>query len=461
MRRESKVGVRAWVALLCTAGVALVSGCASRAPKPMPLTVEQKTAYVESFDKVWTTVKDRHWDPTLGGVDWDAAKAELRPKVEAASSADEARGVMNELIARLKLSHYGIIPASSYAGLQEEQGTAPKGEGETGISVRVVGEQALAWRVRPGSTAAEAGIKPGYVIEQVAGRPISKALNAVREAMKDSGSLDVSMAMLVESRLRGEPGEKIALTVLDEKDQRRTVEVALGEPVGQRAVLGNLPPIRVTFDSKKIPVSSVPGASGSGDVGYFTFSLFFDPPWLMPQVNAAMESFTESRGVIVDMRGNHGGMIALGAGVGGWFVTQPDQKLGTMVMRDMKLNMVLNPRVNSFTGPVAVLVDGSSVSCAEILSGGLQDLKRAKVFGLRSAGACLPSTVEKLPSGDGFQYAFADYISVGGQTLEGRGVTPDVVVPYDRAAMLRGEDPVLNAAVRWISEQSRESKSGS
>jgi carboxyl-terminal processing protease len=95
-------------------------------------------------------------------------------------------------------------------------------------------------------------------------------------------------------------------------------------------------------------------------------------------------------------------------------------------------------------------VDEISISTAEILAGGLQDLGRARVFGSRSAGAALPSAIERLPNGDGFQYAFANYVRTGGQPLEGRGVLPDVEAPLTREALLAGRDPALEAALTWI-----------
>ena len=56
----------------------------------------------------------------------------------------------------------------------------------------------------------------------------------------------------------------------------------------------------------------------------------------------------------------------------------------------------------------------------------------------------------KLPNGDGFQYALADYVTTTGNRLEGAGVSPDVEVVPTRAQLLAGEDPVLDAAVEWI-----------
>ena len=75
------------------------------------------------------------------------------------------------------------------------------------------------------------------------------------------------------------------------------------------------------------------------------------------------------------------------------------------------------------------------------------------VSSLSSVGAALPSVLERLPNGDGFQYVFANYISQGGAALEGAGVTPDVEACHTRTALLEGRDLVLEAAVDWIRSQ--------
>jgi carboxyl-terminal processing protease len=114
------------------------------------------------------------------------------------------------------------------------------------------------------------------------------------------------------------------------------------------------------------------------------------------------------------------------------------------------VNFAVFPRPEPFQGPLAILVDGCSASTSEIFAGGMQDLKRAHVFGTHTAGAALPSMFTKLPNGDGFQYAIANYISQGGKPLEGVGVTPDQEVKLTRHQLLEGQDPVLDAAVSWI-----------
>lgn len=149
----------------------------------------------------------------------------------------------------------------------------------------------------------------------------------------------------------------------------------------------------------------------------------------------------------------------MATGVASWFVDQPNLRLGAMYTRDSTLNFVVNPRPQAFLGPLAILVDEASASTSEIFAGGLQDLRRARVFGSKSAAAALPSVVERLPNGDGFQYAVANYISEGGRALEGNGVKPDEEVQMTRPTLLEGRDAVVDAAVRWIRAQSQTKRS--
>src|SRR3984957_9177262 len=178
--------------------------------------------------------------------------------------------------------------------------------------------------------------------------------------------------------------------------------------------------------------------------------MFLDLPRVMPGFGGAITGCTQCRGFIIDLRGNPGGIGGMAMGMAGWLVTAQNERLGAMYLRDGTVKFVINPRLEAFNGPVAILVDGTSASTSEIFAGGLQDLGRARIFGTRTAAAALPSIIEKLPNGDGFQYAVANYISEGGKPLEGVGVTPDTEVKLTRKALLEGQDPVLDAAVSWI-----------
>ena len=86
----------------------------------------------------------------------------------------------------------------------------------------------------------------------------------------------------------------------------------------------------------------------------------------------------------------------------------------------------------------------------EIFAGGMQALGRARVFGVQTAGQALPSVPERLPNGDILYHAIADFLNPFGKTLEGAGVTPDTRVPLTRAALLKGRDPAMEAAMEWV-----------
>src|ERR1017187_9783476 len=78
------------------------------------LTPAERQLNIDSFEQVWKTVRDKHWDPKLNGVDWQAIHDELGPKVEKAATLDEARGVMSDMLGRLKQTHFGIDHGAAY-----------------------------------------------------------------------------------------------------------------------------------------------------------------------------------------------------------------------------------------------------------------------------------------------------------------------------------------------------------
>jgi carboxyl-terminal processing protease len=391
-------------------------------------------ADLDSFEKVWATIRDKHWQEKPGGLDWNAIHAEFRPRAEKTATTDEMRAVLREMIGRLKQTHFGIVPGSIYALLAENGGA-----GETGIDLRVLSGVPVVVRVDPGSSAEKAGVKPGWRIVSVDGVELAPL---VTKAAADPAIHELQLTRSVAAKLTGQPGAKIRVTFADPADQPVELELALGIERGELSAFGNLPPQHVWIESKRL-----------GDTGYIRFNIFLDLVRVMSSFQKMVESCKQCGGLILDLRGNPGGIGGMAMGMSGFLISKADQKLGTMYMREATLNFVVNPRLETFDGPVAVLVDGLSASTSEILAGGLKDLGRARIFGTRTAAAALPSQFERLPNGDGFQYAVANYISGGGKPLEGLGVTPDVEVKLTREALAAGHDPVIDAALDWIRSQ--------
>jgi carboxyl-terminal processing protease len=409
------------------------------------VTPAQRSANLQAFDKVWTTVADKYWDPKLGGLDWQAVHDELRPKMEAAKTADEARDILNDMLGRLKQTHFDVFPGSVYHDLDASADDPEKDSGEAtpGIDVRVLGGHAIVSDVESGSPAAAKGVQRGWEILRIGETEIPGVVARIQEQFKDPTLLELRLSRSVLHRLEGRADTPISVEFLDGGDRKVSIRLGRAKPRGKMAHLGNLPPMPAWSEWRRL----------AGDVGYVRFNIFLDPEGLNKTMEEAIKGCRDCRGFVLDLRGNPGGIGGLAMGVAGWFTDQSGLQLGTEYLRGLTIKFVIFPRAEPFRGPLAVLMDGCSASTSEILAGGLKDIHRARLFGTRTAAAALPSVIERLPNGDGFQYAIANYISQGGKPLEGIGAIPDEEVPLTRRQLLEGKDPALDAAVEWIQKQ--------
>ena len=400
---------------------------AEGAPPRTPL----ERANLASFDHVWQTIKDKHWDLAMVGPAWDRARRELRPRVAAARSVAEARAAMTSLLARLGQSHFGIIAASAATD------TGRCDPGDLGLDVRVIAGSAVVTRVEPGGPASAAGVRPGWLIDRIDAEELAPLLARVQRSLPAARAAPTEAVLRLSS---GCAGTRARLRARGRNDRPVDVVVARAVPSGREVRFGNLPPLRLSYKSRRLP----------HNIAYVSLSVFIDPEKVLADFERDMARFAATRGLVLDLRGNPGGIGGMAMGMGSWFVRDRIHTMGTMKTRDASLRLILTPRPRPYAGKLAILVDELSMSTSEMLAGGLQDLGRARVFGTRTPGAALPSAIERLPNGDGFQYAFASYVSADGEALEGVGVAPDVEVPLSRAALLAGDDPALEAALDWI-----------
>jgi carboxyl-terminal processing protease len=409
------------------------------------LTPAERQLNIDSFEVVWTTVRDKHWDPKLNGVDWQAVHDELRPKVEAAKTMDEARDVMSDMLSRLKQTHFGIVPSEAYKELNHkgDSETASTEDGDPSLDVRLVDGHALVTFVTPDSPAAAKGVKLGWEILRIEGKELAPGMAKVRAALGSPMLAELVETRSVLERLEGPLDKTIEVEFLDGNDRKVTLKLGRAGSRGTETFFGTLPPQHFWVEAHKV----------HADVGYVRFNMFFEPDAVQASIQKILADCRDCKGFVIDLRGNPGGIGGMAMGLAGWFTSRSGLLLGTMYLRTTSIKFAVFPRAEPFRGPLAILVDGCSASTSEIFAGGMQDLKRARIFGAHTAGAALPSMFTKLPNGDGFQYAIANYISEGGKPLEGVGVTPDEEVKLTRHQLLEGQDPVLDAAVSWIHGQ--------
>jgi carboxyl-terminal processing protease len=412
--------------------------CAALAGAQPALTPEQKRLNLESFEFIWSTIHDQYWDPTFGGVNWTAVHDEFRPLIERAATMPESRSLMVQMLRRLGKSHFAIIPADVYGDLDSPDEAG--GTETAGIDVRVLERRAIVTFVEEGSPALALGVRPGWEVLSIDGTELAPRIQKVAELYRNSTMRELYLARSMLAKLSGDAGSEALVQFRDGGGTVVTKQIKRTRPRGSLAKFGYLPPSYVWITARKI----------DGDIGYVGFNMFLDPMRLMPEFGAVVHSCTACAGMIVDLRGNPGGLGIMAMGMAGWFIDKSDQRLGTMYTRQAPVKFIVNPRPPVYAGALAILVDGASASTSEVFAGGMKDLGRARIFGTRTAGAALPSAIDRLPNGDALQHALADYISEGGRTLEGVGVIPDVEVKLTREALLSGHDPVLDAAIEWI-----------
>ena len=459
---------------------ATIGGCAavkpSASPEPPPGTAAASRPPekpLETFDAVWTTIDTRHFDASHNGVDWGAVRAEFRPQVEACATEAEFRALLERMIARLGQSHFGVIPrevAGEAAGDAAAPAVDASTSGDAGLEIRILDGRPVVARVTPGGAAAAAGVRPGWALLSIDGVAVAKAYGEALEEVTDAPTerdralRSLLLARRVSSRLESDPGRPRRAAFEDGAGGRREIELVPAAPAGDAVKFGNLPPMRVSVTAREISSDEFAAAGVAADrtprIAYVSFPVWM--PAAAAPLDAAVDRFRGADAIVIDLRGNPGGVGGMVMGFGGHFFTEP-VSLGAMENRDGKLEFRVNPRtttadgrtVEPFRGRVAILVDPRSASTSEIFAAGMQELGRAIVVGERTAGAALPSVVERLPNGDVLQYAIADFETPKGNAVEGRGVMPDIAVDVTRAGLLEGGDPALSAALRTLSRELR------
>jgi carboxyl-terminal processing protease len=406
---------------------------------------------IDTFEAAWARVRDTHFDRSFNGVDWDAVRAELRPKAAAVRTAAELRGVLHDMLGRLGQSHFQVIPATTDTGGGARSGAG----GDPGFDVRLVDGELLVTRVEAGGGAATAGVRPGWRLTHIGIESVADMLRALPERL-DARLRHVEAWRAAVTRLRGPLGTRVHASFDDAADRPLAMSIERRPEAGQPVTVGNLPTmfVRAAWEPQRTP-----GGATAGVIAFNVWMVAVDA-----QFQQAMDELRTSDGIVIDLRGNPGGLAGMLMGISGHFIGER-KPLGIMKTRDNELRFVANPRlvtargerVTPYAGPVAILIDAMSGSASECFAGGMQSIGRARVFGQTSMGQALPALFYKLPNGDVLIHANGDFVTAGGTRLEGRGVIPDEIVPLRRQDLLAGTDRTLQAALNWI--DGREGKS--
>ncbi|MDJ0917641.1 MAG: S41 family peptidase [Woeseiaceae bacterium] len=422
-----------------------------------PLDEAPDAESLESFDQVWNQVRTQYFDYPRIAEDWEQARELLRPKAAQASSAEELRPVLTELLAGVGESHFGVMAGSSQGQLEavgssqvddDASSDGPPQSTSTGLSARLINQSLT---ITKADDPDNSPIRAGWTLEAFGDQAMQPLIDEI-ESIDDPTAQKRSMLILqarVNSRLAyPREGEVLELRLRDAAGDLHEVNVQ-GRPGGMKQVeFGNLPALSFEFTAQRIEKED-------GCIGVMAFTAWV--PELVDEFLDVRNDLFECQGLVIDLRGNLGGVIATMVPLTAHLVDEP-VLLGRLVRADGRIDFRAFPRrvaddgvrLTPYAGPVAILIDGLSASTSEMFASGMQSLGRARIIGQRSPGMALPAQMLPLKNGDVLMYAFADYHDGQGRRVEGIGVVPDQIVEQSADALVNKDDAELDTALAWL-----------
>ncbi|OGO28893.1 MAG: hypothetical protein A2136_09545 [Chloroflexi bacterium RBG_16_54_11] len=387
------------------------------APASTPIPVQTQLSI---FDNLWSIVDKTYVYPDFNGLDWNAIRVEYRQKISAGLTNEQFYQAMSDVIYKLGDDHSLFLDPQQVAE-QEAEYQGNLDYVGIGILVSAVPERqhAVILSVFPNSPAEGVGLQPRDSIVSVDGTPILDPQGFLRDIV------------------RGPEGTTITIKVQTPGEDAREVRVTRHRITGEVPVVNT---VITTPENKRI--------------GYILL-VTFDDSTVDEQVAEALRRMTADApldGLILDNRMNGGGSSTVLEPILGYFA---GGELGYFIERNEErpLQIKLNDINGSSQVPLVVLVGSGTASFGEIFAGILQDVGRAYLIGQTSDG-----NVEILwgyDMQDGSQLwlaneTFRPYYHPE-QDWEQTGITPDLPVQGEFDQYTLADDPVVQAAVQYLS----------
>jgi carboxyl-terminal processing protease len=383
------------------------------------------------FDDAWETVRDRYYDPTFNGLDWQQERERFRPLAAQARTTAELYDVLRRMIGSLRDAHTRV-----YAPEERIDWRRPRFL-SVGVSIREVGHLPVVVTVERGSEAERAGLRAGDVVTSVDGEP---ALSVFARRLKEQAASSTPAAtrwQVMAKLFDGAPDSTLGLAWAGADGKERSARL-------RREWRERDTSLRVRRERGRVGVIEL-------DVFTQTTAVDF--------VRALDGKLRGVRGLIVDLRRNGGGEAEAMTEVASAFLPA-GKSLGRFTDRSGRIQFEPHTRaamlfapdyIKAFRGAVVVLTSERTSSAAEILTGALKEARRAVVVGQSTCGCVLAiRRRHTLPDGGELDISEMDYQTALGTRLEGAGVTPDEAVPLDIQDLRARRDRAVERALELL-----------
>ena len=349
------------------------------------------------FDSTWQIIRDNFYDPTLNHQVWSKWKNHYHGKIK---TEDDAKVAINSMLASLDDPYSKYMSKDEYA----EQNTSISSK-ITGIGVNIatISGKIKIINVVDGTPAQAANLQPDDIIleingQNVNGLPLSDVANLVR------GPENTFVDLLI---LRNK--DKFTKRILRKEIKIKTVKSSVDKNIGY------------------IQITSF--------IGSTTPNEFLE----------ALEKTKKTDGLILDLRGNTGGLLPNAIFIANLFIQEG--KLVSIVGRNgYKYDIQAQDTDLDINKPMIVLVDGGSASASEILSGALKDYNKAKLLGTKTYGKGMVQKIYPMPNETGLNLTIAKYLTPSGTDINKKGIAPDYEVQFTPDDIEKNNDVQLNTA---------------
>lgn len=364
-------------------------------------------SYISSqrlFDNVWKVIRDNYYDAELNTQSWSRWKEHYHGKIK---NDDDAKVAIDTMIASLNDPYSRYMNKSEY--LEQNNSIDSK---ITGIGVNITSNAGKIQivNVMEGSPAQFANLLPDDIILTVDG--------------KDVNGLSLSD---VANLVRGQENSFVNITVL-RNNNKLTKRVM----------------------RKEIRIKTVKSSVVDKNIGYIKILSFIGSA-TPNEFLEALEKTKDTKGLIIDLRGNTGGLLPNAVFIANLFI--PEGNIVSIVGRNgYKYDINAQNTEYGITKPTVVLVDGGSASASEILSGALKDYNKAKLLGTKTFGKGMVQKIIPMPNETGLNLTVAKYLTPKGTDINKIGITPDIPVELSIKDFKNNNDAQLQAAKNVLSK---------